>query len=567
MYPMCRLYLILTALCPFLIFGQDNYHLTFSNQSYEQFIKHPKTEFKDSSTAISYLKDIQHSAISEGYVLASVDSIQYKKAYSIVDFHLGRKMGEIIVEIENSEIQFLKKNSRINEKFIGHIPFVPKELANAITKIQKTYLDNGYPFVSIQLTEHDISDDNLSARMEINRGPLYTWSEIHVKGDSAISTKYISSLLNIHVGNEYDESEIGQISTRIKQIPFINEIKPAEILFTKQGAELFLYLETIPVSAINGIVGFQPDPATKKLAFTGELNLKLLNVFRRGELLDIRWQSIRDQTQSLESHLNYPFLFNTPFGIDATFDLYKRDTSFLELNSTVGVQYFLNRGSFLKAFYNNKSSSVLSGGQNNPTFTNLGNTKSNSYGLSYTSKRVDYLPNPSSGLNFLIEAQVGTRKSQVYDTSAIYKSIVYRGKLSIEYFIPIFRRHVLRLASLTDFYTADEIYENELYRFGGLNSQRGFNEDELLASTKTTATIEYRFLLDRNSHVFAFFDQSWYENNASTYDRDNPYGFGIGFAFSTNFGVFSISYALGSQRSNPILFNNSKVHFGYIVYF
>jgi len=100
-----------------------------------------------------------------------------------------------------------------------------------------------------------------------------------------------------------------------------------------------------------------------------------------------------------------------------------------------------------------------------------------------------------------------------------------------------------------------------------LNSQRGFNEDALFATTKTTATIEYRFLLDKNSHVFAFYDQSCYENNAKTYYNDAPFGFGAGFAFNTNFGVFSISYALGKEFSNPILFSNSKVHFGYIVYF
>ena len=561
------IYLILMAFLPFLSFGQEKFEVIYKNDGYQQLIKHPKSQFKDSTIAVTYLNDLQHTAISKGFVLASVDTIVFGHNKAIVDFNLGKRMRAISLRIQEEDLLFLGKNSRINEKLISKIPFTPKELANTLGKIQETFLNNGYPFVSIQLKEHKFENNNLTADVAINRGHHYSWRNIYVKGDSSISSKYVSNLISIRVGDEFVESELGQISNRIEQIPFLREIKPAEILFTKEGAELYLYLETIPISSFNGIVGFQPDPSTKKLAITGELNLKLLNVLRRGELLDVRWQSIRDQTQSLNSRLNYPFLFNTPFGIDGTFDLYKRDTSFLELNSTIGVQYFLNRGSFIKAFYNNKSSSILSGGHNNPSFQNLGNTKSNSYGLSYSSKRVDYLPNPTKGLNFFFEGMMGTRKSQINDSSSIDKSIVYRGKLNIQYFIPLFKRHVILLGSSSAFYSAAEVYENEVYRFGGLNSQRGFNEDELFATTKSIATLEYRFLLDRNSNVFAFYDLTWYENNSNQYYNDMPYGFGVGFTFSTNFGVFSISYALGKQFENPILFSNSKVHFGYIVYF
>ena len=564
---MRTIYLILALLATNTLFGQKEYHISFENESYQQFIKHPKTKFKDSIDAIQYIKDLQFSAIAKGYILASVDSITYGNREAVIHFQLGDKMKDVTLIIKPEEIGFIRKHSRVNEKFISQIPFTPGELASAITKIQNAYLDNGYPFVSIRLENAQITIGQLNADLTINRGEYYLWDEIHIKGDSSISTKYISNLINIKVGSNYAESEIRKISNRIRQVPFLKEIKPAEVLFTKNGVELFVYLESVPISSVNGIIGFQPNPITKKLGLTGEINLKLLDVLHRGELLDIRWQSIQDQTQSLHSRINYPFLFNTPFGLDGTFDLYKRDTSFLELSATAGVQYFLSRGSYLKAFYEYTSSNVLSGGANNPSFSNLGNVKANSYGLSYIATRVDYLPNPTRGMNLLVEGTVGTRKSQVSDTIPAEKSLIYRGKVKFEFFIPLHKRHVLRLASTTDFYSADEIFENEVYRYGGLTSQRGFNQDALYATTKTTGTIEYRFLLDKNSHVFAFFDQSFYENNSGNYYQDSPYGFGIGFSFSTKFGVFSISYALGKQLSNPVQLSNSKVHFGYIVYF
>lgn len=565
---MRTLYLIFTFCLPFLGFGQKKYTIVYENVSYKKFIKHPETEFKDSTRAINYLADLQNSAISKGFLLASVDSINYESSQkAIVTFTLGPKFSASELSIDKKELSFISRHERINEKLISNMEFSPREVKSLLSKIHKAYLNNGYPYVAIKLEDHEMENDVLKATIDINKGAYTTWQNIHVKGDSSVSQKFVSSLIDVKIGEAYDESKLATISTRIQQIPFLEEIKPHELLFTKDGCELYLYLKSIPISSFNGVVGLQQDAASEKLSITGELNLKLLNTLKRGELLDAKWQSIRDQTQSLKLHLNYPFLFNTSFGLDGTFDLYKRDTSFLELNSTIGVQYFLNQGNYIKAYYQNISSNVLEGGLNNPTFNKLGNVSSNSYGISYIANRVDYLPNPRRGFNLKLTTAVGNRKSQANDSALVVKSITIRGIIDAELFIPLHKRHVIRINNVTEYYSAEEIFENELYRFGGLEAQRGFNEDELFATTRNTTVLEYRFLLDKNSHVFAFADQTWYENNSSSYYNDSPFGFGVGFSFRTNVGVFSISYALGKQQNNAILLSNGKIHFGYIAYF
>ncbi len=564
MRSLCLIFIVLFALSSK---AQKKIHLNYQEGGYEHYIKHPKTDFKDSVALISYVRALQIDAVSNGFLLASIDELIVEFNTATLNFQAGPKFESALLNIKFEDLRFLRKNSSVNERLLANLPFTPKALAQTLNKIQSTFLNNGYPFVSLQLKEVTFVNDNLEAELIINRGPQYYWSKLHVKGDSSIALNYVSSLIDVKVGDYYKEDFLAKISGRIQQVPFIQEIKPHEILFTKEGVELFLYLKSNPISSVNGVIGLQPNPLTTKLSVTGEINLKLLNLLKKGELLDLRWQSIRDQTQSLKARLNYPFLFKSDFGIDASFNLYKRDTSFLELKSTVGIQYFMNHGSYLKAFYQNIASSVLSGGQNNPLFNKLGSTASNNYGLSYVRRRVDYLPNPSKGSIISITGSAGSRKSTLSDTSQTIISIVYRGEVTLEYFIPIAKRHVIRLSNHAEFYSADEIFENELYRFGGLINQRGFNEDELLATTLNTSTIEYRYLLDRNSHVFAFYDQTWYENNTLKYFNDQPFGFGLGFAFSTNLGVFSISYALGKQLDNTIQLNNSKVHFGYIAYF
>ena len=188
--------------------------------------------------------------------------------------------------------------------------------------------------------------------------------------------------------------------------------------------------------------------------------------------------------------------------------------------------------------------------------------------MSFEKKTLDNLVNPSKGryINAKIYiGQRGLRADSLNGTST--KNTTYSGHFLYREFIPLFPRHVVLLSAIFDFYSSPVIYQNELYRFGGLNTLRGFNEEELFASTKGQLTLEYRFLLDRNSNVFLFYDQGIYENSATVYYSDYPLGFGGGISFSSKIGIFSITYALGKEFSNPIDFRSSKIHFGYTAYF
>jgi outer membrane protein assembly factor BamA len=551
----------------FLLVGQKKYFLTFTTNDYSVIKKNIESKFTDSLQAKNYLQKIQITAIKKGYVLASIDTIRYLKNELKASFYLGPKFGNAHLNLEENDLRYFKQYMKVNEKFFTNATFSPHQIAAILKKINSTLENNGYPLAKVHLDKIKIEGTHLQANIVIQKNELFKWTEIHIKGDSSISNVFLSNIIRIKPGDKYNQEELIQITKRLKQINFIKEIKPHEILFTKNGAELFLYVKSNPISSINGVIGLQPNPKTNRVDFTGDISLKLLNTIKRGELLELNWKSMQTQTQSLKGRVNYPFLFKTPFGIDGQFNLYKRDTTYLELKSTIGIQYFLKGGNYLKVFYQNSSSNILSGGTNNPNFTNLGTVHSNGYGLAILRKQVDYIPNPSRGFILNTEVSIGTRKSRTTDTSKVIINNTYRSDISLEFFIPLAKRHVVRFASQTDFYFAPKIFENEVTRFGGLISQRGFNEEELYATTKSLMSFEYRFLVDQNSRAFLFYDQSWYENNAVKYYKDHPFGFGAGFSFGTNIGIFSISYAQGKQYNNPILIKNGKVHFGYVAYF
>ena len=109
-----------------------------------------------------------------------------------------------------------------------------------------------------------------------------------------------------------------------------------------------------------------------------------------------------------------------------------------------------------------------------------------------------------------------------------------------------------------------QLYSNELYRIGGIKTQRGVDEASIYASSYAIGTVEYRFLFEENSNLFLFTDQGWWEDQSRTpLLTDTPLGFGAGTSFETQAGIFSLTYALGRQFNNPIELRGGKVHFGF----
>lgn len=555
----------------FQTLGQKDYFLSFKQHVFPKADKFDNKSFKSKNEALEEIKALQFKHRKKGYVLASVDSLVWKQNTAHVYYYLGPKFNEISITVPEEHKYLLRKVPRISEKQLFKTPFQPQEVAIMLSGIISHLQNNGHPFAKVWLEVARLDPKDASAVLHINKGAEVKITEIHLKGEGAekVGNVYIKNFISIQEGDLYDESRVAKISSRIRQIQFIDEIKSSEILFTPEGAEIFLYLESNPVSLINGVVGLQPNPVTQENIFTGDVRLKLQNILNKGELLDVNWRSLQPQTQDLNLQLSYPFLYNTPFGIDSRFDLYKRDSTFLTTITNIGLQYFMKGGNYLKVFFEAENSNLLSGSVNsiNLPNTNFSSLSSNQYGLGFYRRELDYLPNPSKGLEISVDGLIGRRSSRRPDADTSMVTTTYAARADISWFIPITRRHVIKLANRTKMYYAPEIFVNELYRFGGLNTLRGFDEEELFASSLTTFSLEYRFLVDQNSHAFAFFDQSFYENSSGNYYRDNPFGVGAGFSFGTNIGVFSISYGIGKQFENPMLLRNGKVHFGYVSFF
>ena len=103
---------------------------------------------------------------------------------------------------------------------------------------------------------------------------------------------------------------------------------------------------------------------------------------------------------------------------------------------------------------------------------------------------------------------------------------------------------------------------NELYRFGGINSIRGFNENSLQGNLFTSLLTEYRYVLSPGMYVHSIIDYGYYQDQTTALN-DSLIGLGFGFGLLTKNGLFNLIYANGSTNDQAIKLANSIVHISF----
>ena len=277
-----------------------------------------------------------------------------------------------------------------------------------------------------------------------------------------------------------------------------------------------------------------------------------------------------------------PFVFNTPFGIDAKLKLYRKDTLFNDVNRNFGLQYLLSGGNYFKAFINYHTSDLLISKKGLQILTSLppyADVSNTAYGIGFKTEKLDYRLNPRKGIALNLEGSVGNKtiKENSQINPELYKSldlktVQYSSILQFDLFIPLWRRSTVNMGIQSGYlYNSSDstIFENELFRIGGLKTLRGFDEESIFASGYSIVTLEFRYLLEQNSYMYVFADGAWYENKSvsASIREDLPYGFGAGISFETKAGIFSINYALGGQNKQAPLLKSAKIHFGFVNFF
>jgi hypothetical protein len=356
------------------------------------------------------------------------------------------------------------------------------------------------------------------------------------------------------------------------------------------GSILNLYLQPKKSSQVNVLVGFLPASEQRqgsKLLVTGEANINLRNALGNGEMIGLNWQQLQVKSPRLNLAFQQPYLFGSAFGVSTAFDLFKKDSSFLNLSFLLGLQYALPGGQSGKVFIQSLKTNLLDVDtlrvKSLKKLPEEIDVSSVNLGIDYAFNNTNYRFNPRKGTDIQVTVTAGSRRIRknnvilkLYDPSFAFASLYdsirensyqVRVRLQAAQYFGISRISTIKTALQAGLFQSPVIFRNELFQIGGYKLLRGFDEESIFASRYMIATLEYRYLIGLNSFLFTFADAGYAADN-SIQNRKNSYlGGGAGMAFETKGGIFNISFAAGKRNDAGFNLRQSKIHLGYVNYF
>jgi len=517
----------------------------------------------------------------QGYREASLDSIRRTSNAWHIYVHQGSYYSWGKLEIEGISTTYLRKAGlEVAEK--KQTAFDQKYLLHGLEKSLQLFENQGYPFA--HLTQESISykpigKDSLEVDVKYRflPGQLVKIDSIIFEGNPKEEAAFLYALMRIRPGDLYNQSLIDDIPRLLNNSIYYQQVKPATVTFDGYGnSQIKVKLRKRRAGKFDVLLGLQPpvNPnSDQRVQITGLADIMLVSALGWGEVLQLKYNQLSAARRILDASYKHPYVFGTPFGLEGSFFFQVQDSSFLIRKLSAQASYPIH--SYLEAYvsYKNQKSDLLDArpyaDQTVPP--PIINGRYNAYGLGLAYEKLDYRLNPRKGASANFFAGIGQRISPVDPRlqPEVFEQLPARQtatelETEVHFFIPTLRKQTLHLSNHTYWLGQAQYFRNDQVQVGGGRSIRGFNENQFFTDFYSFLSLEYRLLLDRNSHIFAFGDFAYLRDMLNEDEPiQYPVGLGLGMRLDVKAaGILSIIYGVGRVGEQGFQPSRGKLHIG-----
>ena len=493
-----------------------------------------------------------------GFLNASINQIQQiKNNEYLADISLKNKIKYIyVLGLDSIGLKGYENYKIIDGKKTIKLPI--ENIQDFFKKLNQYTSKNGFPFNSAKFVNIKAFElNNLQAEIQINYEKQREIDKIVVKGYKKFPKSYLKHLAKYKIGKKFDMQQVQESSKLLNQLVFIKQTKKPEILFTADSTSIYLYIEKLKKNSFDGFIGFSNDESENNIQLQGYLDFELVNNFNFGEKIEFLYKSEKNTDRILETNIDLPYIFKSPIGVTLGLKLTKKDSS------------FVSNEQFTNFFYRNSNNHKFSLGLrsiNSDEQLETPNNNFQDFKTVFKDFQYEFIEFNLESLlfpvkqSYLFRISQGNRISDDQENKQVYANMD---------FIKIFDfgfKNSLYINFKSEILESDTYLSNELSRFGGAKSIRGFDENSLFSNKYFLLITEYRYELSNTIYINSIFDIGNYENKLINV-YSNIYGVGIGIGLLTKGGLFSINYAVGSDWKDKIDTKNARIHINFRSFF
>jgi len=510
-------------------------------------------KFSDLNSLKSEIASTQIRLQSIGFIsnqvvsTLKIDDSTYRSKFS-----LKQRFYTIYIYYSKNDISKDQLKAIANEVTDTYFKVSISKTENILNFLNAQLIEDGRPFTSLKLIEiEQRNNTSLQGTLNIDYDKERQIDRIVIRGYEKFPRSFLKHYLRIKKGDPFNLEEVKKKSETLNTLPFANQVRDPEVLFTKDSTDLYFYIEKVKSNTFDGFLGFGTNEETNKIEFDGYLNLNLVNALNFGESLRLSYKSDEIDQQTFNVNLNLPYLFGSAVGTEFNLNIFRKDSTFTTASQSIDLFYQLDAAQRLYGGVNIQQSNNLL----NETIANdVMDFNSTFYTLKYDyTKRQNF--NVLFPVNFRAHAKVGVG-SRKFENEKIDQQVY---AITVSKIFNLNEKNSIYLNGTSEGLLSDNYFTNELLRFGGINSIRGFEENSLFATLYGVVNTEYRLLLSPTIYIHSIIDAAYLDNDLVGED-EKLFGLGLGFGILTKAGLLRFNYANSKFEDEKFNLSNSKIH-------
>ncbi|MBD3628926.1 MAG: hypothetical protein HUJ21_12460 [Cyclobacterium sp.] len=529
--------------------------------------------FSDSLAIQSFSANLIDSLQREGYLNMESKLLFISEKKVLLRLNSGKQYKWI--QLKNGNLEPWVSESINAGAYIGKdSPFRFQRVQQLMDKILETGQNKGFPFISVKLDSINIENGQVSAALVMDKGPLIRFDTLQITGNSKSQPLYLARKTGILPGEPFSQKKVNQVMDVLRNnVPYVSLAGSPELSFQNEQATIYLPVNDRRMNEIDGIIGLLPNEIeASKWLVTGQFDLQLYNVSGKGRDYLLNWQRLTQYSQNLRLEAREPYFLGSRLDISGAFSFLKEDTTFLNRDFTFKVGYQMAAHTYIDFFGKWQAGDLLSVSryENATELPEVADFRYNNYGADLHYTNVDDLIVPKSGWRSNLIFGIGNKiiKENTGISADLYSgieknSLQYYIQGKVDYFLKWKQYFSSRLSLRAGELNNSNLLRNDLFRLGGLQSIRGFNENFFYTNRYVYMNVEPRYYFGNYSYFLLFMDFGMLEDQVSRQARDWPFSFGGGLSLETAGGIFNFVYALGKAANQPLGFNYSRIHFGF----
>ena len=544
------LFLIQMLLAFNFVYSQQ-YILEFKNTTESEKKTKKYKSYKDLILAI---EDTLVLIKKQGFYNAKVNSLIRKDSFNY-EVILNKNQMVRYIEISNKS-EFDENIVKILNKYTENGKLIRFKQIESVTKeITEILSEGGYPFGKVGFINYElVNPTTIKLEMEIQYGSKRNIDKVIVKGFENFPKNFIKNIFKPGKSNSLDVDKALSLANKIDKTGFARNIKDPEILFTKDSSSLYLYIDKIRRNTFDGFLSFDTDENSGRINIEGYAKINLINTFNAGEKINFDFRSQKNQDRSLNSDVYIPYVFGSPLNLKYGLNLIQKDSSYTSNENLIDIDMIFGNIRSGLGLQTNKSTSEEAIENVENFKSKLINVFSEYIILDNSDQLIPELFKISLRYGSGLKEQSGEKTNFSKYSVELHRKFNLSSKFKLQ--SSITRRKI----------NSKNLVNNELLRFGGYNSIRGYDENSIFADGYTLLKTSLNYYLNDTIYIYTIFDLANYSNEILDLDED-IYSGGLGFSSRTENGIISISYSKGNRWGNSFNLKNAKINVIFITFF